>query len=212
MGAIYLSGVFVLSHLDNHPDAIHDSEIIVETPTTDLKDEPQVVEKPVEKPVEEKNITKLDIQTPPKQEDTAIWTQDVDEKATLGLCPSQGGTSRLSAIGIISSGADKTSPTNSLNSNIETWWNSYREGKWDGRHMMASLNNMIEFDSTYANSRVGMFIDFNGLFVNWDNSWEDGKTINISEAQRQVLNQMASDGTNYLRWLDSTYNAKCPND
>lgn len=146
------------------------------------------------------------------------------EVTILGSCPSQRDKSnkweegnRLNAIGIITSGDNPTSSIYSLNHRIETWWNSYKVGTlpnttYLGRYMMASLNNISDFDNTYANSRVAMYIDFNGLFVNWDNSWQDGKSITINEAQRQKLDQMASDATNYLRWLDVTYNAKCPND
>lgn len=148
-----------------------------------------------------------------------IYTYEDYEKTILGTCPSQRDKSsswergdRLNAIGIITSGESKTSPMNSLNALIEGWWNDYKLGKWTGRHMMASLNNVVGFDNTWANARIGFFIEWEGLFITWDNSWEDGKTINISDEQARYLNHLVSDGTNYLRWLDSTYNAKCPND
>lgn len=238
MGAIYISGVLCLSYLDNHPEELsysnnESAEVQVEASSElsaiDKKEEaPQDnPATPVEKKVEEKKVVVKNAPTTPapapaptiSKTKTVTYTYEDYEKTILGTCPSQRDKSsswergnRLNAIGIITSGESKTSPMNSLNSLIESWWNEYKLGEWTGRYMMASLNNIIDFDKTYSNSRVAMFIDFDGLFVNWDNSWEDNKTINVSEEQRLRLNQMASNGTNYLRWLDSTYNAKCPND
>lgn len=153
---------------------------------------------------------------------TVIYTYEDYEKTILGTCPSQRNKSnsweegnRLNAIGIITSGVSKTSPIKSLNSYIEGWWNGYRLGKWSTskRYLMANLMNISGFDSNWVNANVGFYIDFDGLFVNWDNAWSDGHDFtNLSDEQAAKLNKMASDGTHYLRWLDSTYNAKCPND
>lgn len=151
--------------------------------------------------------------------ETFIYTYEDYEKTILGTCPSQRDKSnsweegnRLNAIGIITSGDSKTSPMNSLKSYIELWWNSYKLGRRSGRNLMANLNDIDGFDNNWANSHIAFYIDFNGLFVNWDNSWDGGQSINATGEQVHYLDQLVSDGTNYLRWLDSTYKAKCPND
>lgn len=179
----------------------------------------KVEAKSVEKPAVSASQPSVPQVQPKPNAQEGTWVYYMDEEKYLGLCPSQRPagsknniSARLNSIGIISSGPNSSSGYKTLNSLIESWWDSYKRGEWNGKHMMASLNNMPEFDNTYANSRVGMFIDADGLFITWDNSWEDGKSINISEEQRQKLNKTASDGTNYLRWLDATYKAKCPND
>lgn len=150
--------------------------------------------------------------------ETVIETYYDYEITILGTCPSQRDKSnrweqgnRLNAIGIITSGEGKTSPMMSLNALVENWWNDYKLGKWSGRHLMSSLNNMSEFDNTWINSRVGFFIDFEGLFVIWDNTWEESKTANLTTEMMTELDHLASEGTKYLRWLDSTYATKCPN-
>lgn len=241
MGAIYISGVLCLSYLDNHPDeypTLNSENIEVQENVQEIgkkeekpaKEEEKSVEKPaisIEKKVEEKKTATEKTPVPPapapapaiSKMETATYTYEDYEKTILGTCPSQRDKSsswergnRLNAIGIITSGESKTSPMNSLNALIESWWNDYKLGGWTGRHMMASLNNVAGFDKTWSNSRIAFFIDFDGLFVNWDNSWEDNKTINATDEQMKYLDHLVSDGTNYLRWLDSTYNAKCPND
>ena len=154
----------------------------------------------------------------PTASGTMIYTIGDYEQSILGTCPSQRKNSswetgsRLPAINIIYSGEHATSVYKSLNHYIEGWWDSYKLGKWSGKHSMASLKDIAGFDNTWANSRVSFFINFDGLYVSWDNSWEDGEAINITDAQAQKLNKMASDGTNYLRSLESRYKAKCSND
>lgn len=235
LGVIYISGVLCLSYTDAHlDDSLYQDNEVAETQVEEQSvlstingEEKLAQEKTVAvegQKVEEKAAAKSAPATSQPaltipETDTIIYTYEDYEKTILGTCPSERDKSndwergnRLNSIGIITSGESKTSSMNSLKALIESWWNDYRLGKWAGRHMMASLNNISDFDKTYSNSRVAMFIDFDGLFVNWDNSWEDGKTINVSDEQRLWLNQIANDGTSYLRWLDSAYNVKCPND
>lgn len=186
------------------------------------KKEEKSVEKPAKKSPTTTQVTpQVTTQVETKNESTneETWVYYMDEEKYLGLCPSQlpadarnKSTAPLNAIGIVSSGPNAKSQINSLNSLVENWWSDYKLGKWTGRHMMASLNNVAGFDKTYANSRIAFFIEFDYLFVVWDNSWEDGKTINATTEQMMYLDDLVSDATYYLRWLDSTYNAKCPND
>lgn len=144
------------------------------------------------------------------------------EETILGTCPSERDKSnsweRGSRMAALRTEIDRSPWTRlTLNQYIESWWDTYRRGElpgntYLGKYMMANLTQIEGFDKNWSNTRIAAYIDFDGFFVTWDNSWEDGKTINIDEAQRQTLNQMVSDGTNYLRSLEARYNAKCPND
>lgn len=188
--------------------------------TTKKAEKPQ--EQPVasvEKKAAPKNTTVTPASTAPKT-GTVISAGEDYYESIMGLCPSQRDKkaewedgSRLVSIGLTVGNYDKNGRL-TLEQLIRSNWNYYKvHGPILGnKYMMASLNNVSSFDNTWSNSRIGFFIDFDGLFVTWDNSWEDNKTINATDEQMRYLDNLVSDGTNYLRWLDSTYNAKCPND
>lgn len=213
----------------------------IETQVEELKtEEPDLVEeKPAkneekswEKPAnfESKTVPKTETVNPqttttppiPKTEtvnsnEFSIYDYGDYEETILGTCPSERDQSnsweRGSRMAALRTEIDRSPWTRlTLNQLIESWWDGYRQGKWTGKHMMASLNHIEGFDDNYSNSLVAMYIDFDGFFVTWDNSWQDGKSMNVSTEQGNYLNKVQSDGTLYLRSLESRYNAKCPND
>lgn len=167
------------------------------------------------------NMCKTDI--PDDWPDGVPYTYYDYEKTILGTCPSQRDrdnsweqSNRLNALNIISSGDGKTTPYGTIKHYVEVWWNSYKRGIWDtkNRHLMAAVSDIKEFDGSYANHNIGFYIDFGSMSVSWDNVWSSSFDYagNANSEKKSALDKVASDGTTYLRWLDSAYTAKCPND
>lgn len=202
---------------------------ILQEKFTELKEKPAVSEqksweKPAEKPAPTTQVTpQVTTQVKIKSDSTNIEEDSTGRKyyeSIMGLCPSQRDKnahwedgSRLVSIGLTGGEYDKNGRL-TLEQLVALNWNNYKKNgpEFGNRQMLSSLNNVSGFDNTWANSRIAFFIDFEGLFVTWDNSWEDGKPISATTEQMQYLDHYVSEATNYLRWLDATYEAKCPND
>ncbi len=127
------------------------------------------------------------------------------ERDYMGTCPSQSPTDlwrgKLQpsvAVGVSSFN------DGSLKSDVTAVWNMSRGGEWvDGNRYPVAL---ADKSLSRGINGVGSFVtdtDTLTVYYYMYPGYEDLANAN--------LDRLASEMTSYLRWLDSSYNAKCPN-
>lgn len=142
-----------------------------------------------------------------KQYDSlADWEADV-----WGLCPSQrpdytrtSYVSYIPAIGISGLGSPNT-PDKA----VEILWNNM---KTQGLSRLAfGSYGMITNNRTYGNGRWSFYANASDLNVYWQQTF-DNENLTISPEKAAEFNALAAQMTAHLKYIDSAYRAKCPND
>lgn len=135
----------------------------------------------------------------------AEWEADV-----MGVCPSQRPAyaqtsykSYLPAIGISGLGQ-----RNTPNRAVDLTWNDM---KIYGASNTGALGTygMIIGDRSCSNDNYSFKIDWHSNTVEWYMTWGGDKSS--SGSMQSTLDNLASQMTQRLRWVDSTYRNKCPN-
>lgn len=135
----------------------------------------------------------------------ADWEADVWE-----LCPSQrpaytqtGYVSYIPAIGISGLGSPNT-PDKA----VEILWNNM---KTQGLSRLAfGSYGMITNNRTYGNDRWSFYANASDLNVYWQQTF-DNENLTMSPEKEAEFNALASQMTAHLKYIDSAYRAKCPN-
>lgn len=188
-------------------------EIPVEEPTVEPVEEPVTpTPAPAEKPV-----------TPaPQPQPTVTHVTSLPEYEELvkGLCPSQRPHTNfddydglLPALGLKSSGYTDNG-IDELKQWIGVFWSSWRvhRSAYPNEVSVGSINQF-----GLGSIALSFYIYYPTLTVTYHNTWADETDLLDRVRQNRPelisqLDQIASDMTSYLRYLDSAYTAKCPND
>ncbi len=135
----------------------------------------------------------------------------------MGVCPSQrpkwndGKNHPMISVGVW------TTPGNALNSYIEQMWDHFLDdGAYLGDvYIFIHLGNLREFVNSCANNDIGLELTWSTRTIRWVDvpGMESVGQIRDNKSPERLaeLDGVAAKATNYLRWLDNTYKARCPN-
>lgn len=205
------------------------------SPAPQPEDEPPVVEQIVEdEPIEEPELPEV-VETPaqseaPKQEPLPTTgpaaptpkrytTIPEYEDDIMGLCPSERPATSFEYTGLLPTlGLRSSGPSSKTIEELKLWigvyWSAWRTGQAVYPEEV-DVGAIHRFGFDYV--ALSFYVNFSTLTVTYHNTWDD--EVDLFEKVRKSrpelitkLDQTAKDMTAYLRYLDSAYTAKCPND
>lgn len=140
---------------------------------------------------------------------TTLWDF---ERAALGMCPQDVPSHWWSqppmpsvSIGIVSSFATPGQIT--LKEHTVWVWNLYKSGQIPSTDEYQG-GSAKEFDPSITYKDAKFTVNWASLTV-YFTGWGYQEMNNVSTTDKAKMDAMAAEATTYMRWLDSTYNAKC---
>lgn len=142
------------------------------------------------------------------------------EDLVMGLCPSQRPHTNfdeydglLPAIGLKSTGYTDNGKQE-LKKWVEVYWSAIRTNR-SFYPDEVSVGSISQFGLSYQ--AISFYIHYPTLSVIYHNTWSDEGYVmdKVREKDPELiaeLDQLATEMTSHLRYIDSAYNAKCPND
>lgn len=133
------------------------------------------------------------------------------EKDAMGLCPHEQPDSPWRYVyyspSIDVSGLTYTS--SDLYETVNVVWNDFKaHGLHRGVSYMFAFAWQMGYPHTYGNGKTQYWVNWEDFTITYTNTVDN---VVLTEEYIAQHDATAQEATRYLRWLENTYNAKCPN-